>query len=149
MPRPSWCWRFTRTSRRSIPLHASIPKPESAPAFTRTALTPGGRNRTIRTDLSRRETVVEIADTSGRNRYDDIDLIAEAVSSERYSVVDDDPLSATAEVTWTWSFERGDWRIRTESSTRVSCTRRDYIVHAKLEAYEGEARVFARCGTLR
>jgi hypothetical protein len=118
--------------------------PESAPAFTRTALTPGSRNRTIHTDLSKGETVVQITDTSGRNRYDDIDLIAEARSTERYSVIEDDPLSATAEVTWTWEFERGDWKIRTESRTHVTCTKRDFVIRARLEAYEGDRRVFER-----
>ena len=119
-------------------------KPESAPAFTKTALTPGGRNRTIRTDLGTGETVVEVTDNSGRNRYDDIDLVAEARSTERYRVIEDDPLSATAEVTWTWEFERGGWRIRTESQTHVSCTKRDFIIRARMEAYEGDKRVFER-----
>jgi uncharacterized protein len=118
--------------------------PESAPPFSKTALTPGGRNRTIRTDLGKGETVVEVTDTSGRNRYDDIDLVAEARSTERYSIVEDDPLSATAEVTWTWAFERGDWRIRTDSRTHVSCTKREFLVRARLEAYEGERKVFER-----
>jgi len=118
--------------------------PESAPAFSRTSLTPGGRNRRIHTDLAKGETVVEVSDTSGRNRYDDIDVIAEARSTERYRIVEDDPLSCTAEVTWTWEFERGDWKIRTESRTHVECTKREFIVTARLEAYEGEARVFER-----
>jgi putative CocE/NonD family hydrolase len=117
---------------------------ETAPAFSRTALTPGGRNRTIHTDLGKRETIVEIVDSSGRNRYDDIDLIAEARSTERYSVIDDDPLSTTAEVTWTWEFERKGWRVRTESWTHVSCTKRAFIVRAELKAYEGDNKVFER-----
>jgi putative CocE/NonD family hydrolase len=118
--------------------------PESAPPFAKTALSPGSRNRTIRTDLGKGETIVEVADTSGRNRYDEIDLIAEARSTERYSVIEDDPLSATAEVTWTWEFERKDWRIRTESRTHVSCTKRDFVIRGKLESYEGDRRVFER-----
>jgi hypothetical protein len=85
-----------------------------------------------------------VHDTSGRNRYDEIDLIAEARSTERYAVVEDDPLSATAEVGWTWEFERADWRIRTESSTHVSCTRREFVIRGKLAAYEGGANVFER-----
>jgi hypothetical protein len=118
--------------------------PEAAAAFTRTALTPGGRNRVIHTDLGAGKTVVEITDSSGRNRYDDIDMIAEARSTERYSIIEDDPLSTTAEVSWTWEFQRKDWRIRTESRTHVSCTRRDFIIRASLEAYEGETQVFER-----
>jgi hypothetical protein len=88
--------------------------------------------------------VVAITDSSGRNRYDDIDLIAEARSTERYSVIEDDPLSATADVTWTWEFEREGWCIRTESRTHVSCNKRQFIVHASLEAFEGDEKVFGR-----
>jgi hypothetical protein len=132
---------------RPIPKNEQAPKfraPESAPAASRTALAPGGRNRVIRTDLGKRETVVEITDSSGRNRYDEIDLVAEARSTERYTIVDDEPLSATAEVTWTWEFTRKDWQIRTETRTHVSCTKREFLVRARIEAYEGEKKVFER-----
>ena len=118
--------------------------PEAAAPFTRTSLTPGSRNRIITTDLGKGETVVTVTDTSGRNRYDDIDLVAEARSTERYSVVEDDPLSTTAEVEWTWEFERGDWQIRTQSQTHVSCTKKDFVIRGKLEAHEGGKQVFSR-----
>ncbi|MCC7079220.1 MAG: CocE/NonD family hydrolase [Burkholderiales bacterium] len=121
-----------------------FPAPESAPAFPRTTLTPGSRNRVITTDLGKGLTVVEVQDTSGRNRYDEIDLIAEARSTERYAVIEGDPLSATADVGWTWEFERGDWRIRTESRTQVSCTKREFVIRGKLAAYEGDENVFER-----
>jgi hypothetical protein len=151
-PEPVTLTLFAGKSALSLPVRPPSARdrsvrfraPESAPAFVRTALTPGGRNRTIATDLGKRETVVEVTDTSGRNRYDAIDLIAEARSKERYTVIEDEPLSATAEVSWTWEFERRDWRIRTESWTRVTCTKRDFVIEAKLEAYEGERKVFGR-----
>ena len=117
---------------------------EAAEPFRRTVLDPGGRNRVVRADLGKNETVVEITDSSGRSRYDDIDLVAEARSTERYRIVDGDPLSCAAEVTWTWLFERGGWKIRTEVRTRVACTRRDFVVTARLEGYESERRVFER-----
>ncbi len=131
-----------RSSRDNTP--PKFKPPESAPAFPRTSLTPGGRNRSIHTDLGKGETVVEVTDSSGRNRYDEIDLIAEARSTERYSVVDNEPLSATAEVTWSWEFERGDWNIRTETRTHVSCTKKDFVIRARIQAYEGKNRVFER-----
>ena len=59
-------------------------------------------------------------------------------------MIEDEPLSATAEVTWTWEFERKDWRIRTESWTHVTCTKRDFVIRAKLEAYENGNKVFER-----
>ncbi|MCW5575608.1 MAG: CocE/NonD family hydrolase [Burkholderiales bacterium] len=118
---------------------------EAAPPFKRTPLAPGGRNRIVRTDMGKSETVVEVSDSSGRGRYDDIEnLIAEARSTERYRIVEGDPLSCEAEVTWTWLFERGDWNIRTEMRTKVACDRRDFIVSARLEAFEGGQCVFER-----
>lgn len=118
--------------------------PEAAAPFARTVLEAGGRNRVVRTDMGKGETVVEVDDRSGRSRYDEIDLVAEACSTERYRIVEDDPLSCTAEVTWTWCFERRDWRIRTEMRTSVECDQRHFIVTARLEAYEGDTRVFER-----
>ncbi|MFO0439473.1 MAG: CocE/NonD family hydrolase [Betaproteobacteria bacterium] len=122
---------------------------EAAPPFKRTPLAPGGRNRIVRTDMGKNETIVEVTDSSGRSRYDDIDnLIAEARSTERYRIVEGDPLACEAEVTWTWLFERGDWGTRTEMRTKVACDKKDFIVAARLEAYErgeqGEKQVFAR-----
>ncbi|MBI4194446.1 MAG: CocE/NonD family hydrolase [Betaproteobacteria bacterium] len=117
---------------------------EAAEPFKRTTLEPGGRNRVIRSDLGKGETVVEVTDSSGRGRYDDIDLVAEARSIERYRIIEGDPLSTTVDVTWTWIMERGDWRIRTETRTRVSCTRTHFVVNASLEAYESDVRVFER-----
>ena len=117
---------------------------EAAPPFAKTALSRGYRNRTVHTDMGTGVTVVQVDDDSGRNRYDDIDLEAQARSTERYSVCDSDPLAATAEVTWSWVFERKDWKIRTESRTHMSCTKRDFILHASLAAYEGDSKVFER-----
>ena len=104
------------------------------------SLAPGGRNRVVHNDHAKRETVVEVTDSSGRNRYDEIDLVAEARSTERYSVTDDEPLSATAEVDWTWEFERADWRIRTESRTQVSCTKRDFLIRARSKRTKASGR---------
>ncbi len=117
---------------------------EAAAPFKRTALAAGGRNRVVHTDMGKNETVVEVTDASGRGRYDDIGLIAEARSTERYRIVEHDPLSCEAEVTWTWLFERDGWNIRTEMRTKVVCDKRDFIVSARLEAFENEQRVFER-----
>ena len=100
---------------------------EAAEAFKKTALSQGFRRRTVNTDMNTGTTVVTVDDDSGLNRYDDIDLVAQACSTERYSVNDSDPLAATAEVTWNWTFERKDWRIRTESRTHMSCTKSDLL----------------------
>jgi hypothetical protein len=39
---------------------------------------------------------------------------------------------------------RGDWRIRTETATRVSCTPERFTITATLAAFEGDARIASR-----
>ncbi|MCC6533704.1 MAG: CocE/NonD family hydrolase [Burkholderiales bacterium] len=133
---------------RRPPLRADqavrFPRLEAAPPAARTVLTTGGRRRSIHTDVGTGDTVVEIDDRGGRIRYDEIDLIAEARSTERYSVREDDPLRASAAMDCQWEFERGDWRIRTLCSTTVTCTARHFVIAARVAGFEGEARVFDR-----
>jgi len=56
----------------------------------------------------------------------------------------DDPLSARMETHWTETRRRGDWSIRTETYGRLTATARHWIVWGKIEAYEGEAKVFEK-----
>lgn len=51
----------------------------------------------------------------GAYRLDDIGLAFDHLGRERYSICDDDPLSARLEVTWRVEFSRGEWRIRTKN----------------------------------
>jgi putative CocE/NonD family hydrolase len=117
---------------------------ETAAPVAKTVLKSGGRERKVTMDSGTGETVVEISDRAGRSRFDAIGLTVEAISTERYRLVEGEPLSTSAEIAWTWLFERDDWRVRTESSSKVTCTSTDFIVEARLEGWEGEARVFER-----
>jgi hypothetical protein len=38
-------------------------------------------------------------------------------------------------------FTRGDWQVRTETRTTLESTTTDFVVHAQLDAFEGERRV--------
>lgn len=123
---------------------ARFARAEAAPGAGRSVLEAGGRKRSIHTDVSAGNTTVEIEDHSGRIRYDEIGLIAESRSSERYSVNEDDPLAAKAAMDYEWNFERDDWRIRTVCSTVVSCDARYFLIEARIAAFEGESQVFER-----
>src|SRR3546814_12479992 len=100
----------------------------------------------IHTDPLKQETVIEITDNAGRYRMDGIDWEVESYSTERYRLVEGDPLSASAEVTWTWMFQRGDWSVSTQTRTLVTCSETDFIVPATVDAFEGDARVFSQIG---
>ena len=40
-------------------------------------------------------------------------------------------------------FRRGDWRVRTLTRTRLTSTPDTFVIHAELDAHEGDRRVFA------
>ena len=58
---------------------------------------------------------------------------------ERYSILPDDPASAEGEVSWVHEMSHGDWSVKTETQTRLTCDARDYRIEATLRAWsDGE-----------
>ena len=62
----------------------------------------------------------------------------------RHDVQGNDPLSAVAEMQRTMTVRRDDWRIRIETSMRMSCTRDTFRLHASMRAFEGDDEVCHR-----
>ena len=77
-------------------------------------------------------------------RIDDIGTELRSLVTQTYSIDDGDPLSATADYRFVHNIERGDWRVRTESHTHLTCDCDSFRLTRTLEAYEGEERVFSR-----
>jgi putative CocE/NonD family hydrolase len=63
---------------------------------------------------------------------------------QRFSIKPEDPLSAEAEASWTQILERSAWRVRTETSTKMTCDSGYFYLDAELEAYEQEDLVYER-----
>jgi len=63
---------------------------------------------------------------------------------EWYTTRADDFESARGEVKATWGLQRGDWRAWTVTHTIMTCDRKSFYLHARLDAYEGRKRVCAR-----
>ena len=72
----------------------------------------------------------------------DLDFAADAI--EHYRVREAEPSATTAETRATWQLSRGDWRIRTETVTRVSCTQSTFEIEATLHAFESETQIASR-----
>ena len=87
---------------------------------------------------------VRIVDDFGEHRIQAHGLTTSEVARETYSIHPDDPLSARAEIYWTEMLYRGDWRVRTETRTKMWADRDYFFIRAKLEAFEGEHAVFVR-----
>ena len=63
---------------------------------------------------------------------------------EEYAIVEDDPLSAEARSRWTISVARGDWRVRVETRSTLSCDADSFVLDNQLDAFDAGQRVFSR-----
>jgi hypothetical protein len=145
---------FTAGSRLSLPVRAPrpeedavlrpFPPAEAAPPEARTTLRPGRLERTFGYDVATDTMTYTSLGDSGVQRIDAIGLELEEIARKVYKIRSDDPLSADNLIHWTMRRGRGDWRVRTETRTRMRVTRDHFLIDAELDAYEGERRVFSR-----
>ena len=152
-PEPVILTLHTGASTLTLPVRppraedAALPpfaEPEAAPPWRRTVLRPGRSERKVERDPLRRTTTTTVRNDEGLYRLDGIDLEVGQSSVQRYTIEDDDPLSARVEIVWSVSRARGAWRTRTETRTRMTCSREAFEIAATLEAFEGERRVLSR-----
>ena len=78
---------------------------------------------------------------NGRHRYDDIDLTVHTLTTDRYTIRPDDPLSARVKIAWTVRLARGDWSVETRTRTVLSASKDTFELEATLEALEADSLV--------
>jgi hypothetical protein len=133
--------RLTRPDDRTQPVFG---EPEMAPPanFTRDRI--GRREREVHEDATTGETVMTIHRERGAYRLHDLDLIIDATATERFSIIEGDPLSAKAEINGTYRTARGPWDIRSRTRTVLTSSKDKFHLRVELDAFEGETRVFSR-----
>ena len=94
-------------------------------------------------DLARDESTLEVINDNGKVYLEDIDLEMQRKALEWYRYQGDDFNSAQGETLWERGFARGNWRIKTVTRTLLSSTPTSFIIHAELDAYENDKRIFA------
>ena len=61
-----------------------------------------------------------------------------------YRITDGDPTSAEVEVRCTTGLGRGKWQTRVETESRMTSTASEFAVSQRLDAFEGDARIYSR-----
>ncbi|WP_425467623.1 CocE/NonD family hydrolase [Phytoactinopolyspora halophila] len=117
---------------------------EAAPAAPKTQLQEPYHNWRVIRDLSTDESTLEVTLDEGSYVLDDIDLMVRQAAREWYRSSNDDFTSLRGETRWTHEFVRDGWRVRTETRQVLTCDATTFYLHAQLDAYEGENRVFSR-----
>jgi hypothetical protein len=81
---------------------------------------------------------------NGALRIDRLGIELGSEGSFDCHIAGDDPLSAVLAMRQSQSIARGAWRVRIETTTRLSCTRDAFVLAATMRAYEGDDEVCAR-----
>jgi putative CocE/NonD family hydrolase len=67
--------------------------------------------------------------------------------TERYTVLDGNPLSLKVEIERNLALRRGDWRVRIDTRSVMTADATHFHLTNHLDAYEGDVRVFSRAWT--
>lgn len=130
------------------PAVGAFGEPEGAPPIPTTQLRPGEERWAVSRDLVGYESALEVVKDLGLVRIDDIGLEIARRTVETYGWTGDDFASVFGDVEWRMGFARGDWDVSTVTRTKLTSTETDFLVHAQLDAYEGDRRVQSRNWTL-
>ena len=124
-------------------------EPAGAPPLATEITRPTSRERRAEIDLTGTHATVVAMKDRGAEILLDTGIESGNSGMETYAIHADDPLSARAEVRWETGLSRGNWRVRTDSSTVQTATPEHFLITTTLDAYEDETRIFSRSWTLR
>ena len=94
--------------------------------------------RSVEKDLQSGRTFYRVLEDSGDFEMPGHGLIVGERREDCYTIVSDDPLSATQTGTHSSRMRRGDWSVRMETTSELSCDAEHYYLRAKVVAYEGD-----------
>ncbi|MBA1148984.1 CocE/NonD family hydrolase [Ectothiorhodospiraceae bacterium WFHF3C12] len=118
--------------------------PESAPALPVRQLEPGEHNWLVIRDLAADRSTLQVVKDEGTVRLEPINLEVKDKTLEWYSYQYDDFTSLRGEVYAVRGHARAGWSIETVTRTVLTCDRENFYLHAELDAYEGDARVYSQ-----
>ena len=152
-PEPVRLTLFTGASRLLLPVRppreedagvAPFPEPESTPAALATTLQDGDSSSIVAHDLVEGRRTIRLHYDYGLERIEPHGLETAEVSTETMTIREGDPNSARSWAESRIALRRGAWRIRLDTFMRLTSDPERFRLHARLDAFEGEDRVFAR-----
>jgi predicted acyl esterase len=159
-PEPVRLTVLTERSTLSLPVRPPDPNdaglrafdpPEQARSSEWTTLTKGGYDRREETDPLSHDHVIRTR--SGFDEHGGVALARLEVAGNieggdgteiETRIHPDDPLRARASMAQRTELRRDAWRVSVETEIQIACTKTEFVVTARLDAWEGETRVFHR-----
>jgi len=152
-PEPATLTVHTGASRFVVPVRgasaadarlAPLPPVELPPPLKSTTLRPGRVSQRTEVVKASGDTRILFESDGGTTRLDGIGLEMSTKTTEMYFVNPADPLSARTEIGWSLGLARGDWKFRSETLTTMTASATQFRLQARLDAYEGDVRVYSR-----
>ncbi len=117
---------------------------EAVRGFVTTVLEPSEHNWVITRDLAREESTLHIIDNEGTVRQEDTGTEITKCTEEWYRYLLDKYESPNGEVRAVRRLRRGEWDVETVTRTILTCTSKEFRIHATLDACENGRRVFSK-----
>jgi hypothetical protein len=117
---------------------------EAAPPSRRTVTRRGEAKRTIERDMATGESVYTVVRDDGKSTIDAIGVETEYRKVMRYIIRDDDPASARMEIEQRYVTGSTGWNSSVETATAIACSTENFMISARLRAFDGEQEIFSR-----
>ncbi len=124
-------------------------EPECAPPEPSMTVRPESRKRVMCHDIAEGRFQLVDSKDHGCHLLLDSGLKYGAHSTNTYTIIEDDPLSATVQCDRMVRIERGGWSTRVETSSVMSADIEAFYVTNVLDAYEGNTRIFTKTWTAK
>ncbi|HEX6986007.1 MAG TPA: hypothetical protein VF170_11560, partial [Planctomycetaceae bacterium] len=128
--------------------------PEAAPATRHKTLHRVPLKRTIEIDLTANEVVYNLVSDGGElggaslARIEEINLDIGYTIDKRFSIAENDPLSARVEFRQQMMMRRDAWSVRLTSKTQLTATKDAFRFEGNVEAFEGDTPFASRVWSL-
>ncbi len=119
-------------------------EPEAAEAGAVAQLTETQHNWLVTRDLEEDRSTLKVIKDEGTYYLDSVDLEIEDSTTEWYSSVADEFDSLAGEVLSVRRLYREGWSVRTVTHTVLKCDAESFYLHADLDAYLDDARIFCK-----
>lgn len=116
--------------------------PDPLPKYTQHL--EGATHRRVIRDLGAGRTEYHIHDDTGMTEVPGIGMVHGEVRDEIWSISPGDPLSMQGHCRWSTQMRRENWSVRTVAEAWMECSLSEWILRAKVTAWEGEQIVSER-----
>ncbi|MCA9559806.1 MAG: CocE/NonD family hydrolase [Myxococcales bacterium] len=121
-----------------------FPPPEASPPITQRTITPAHAKWLVHHDMATNTSTLDVVRHDGHFEIEETGTEIVKRTREWYSARGADFASPRGETETLRAFRRGDWRVEARTRTVLTCDATNFYLHACLDAFEDDRRVFAR-----